>query len=155
MTVTEQRDETALTAHERLVIEAELTRLSQHFVYFMDCGDFESMIGLFTPDAVFDRAGIVHHGHEELREGMRDRPKATTRHLLANFYFRNVQQDSAEGVVCGNVYHGPPSENGEQVNYATEQGRVVEFTDTYVRTSDGWRYSSRLARPILAPKVWP
>jgi hypothetical protein len=153
MTVTDSHTE--LTSHERLVIEVELTRLSQHFVHFMDSGDFESMIGLFTPDAVFDRAGTVHHGHEELRQGMRERPKATTRHLLANFYFHHVTQDSAEGVLCANVYHGPPSKNGEPVNYATEQGRIVEFTDTYVRTPDGWRISARAARPILAPKVWP
>jgi hypothetical protein len=153
MTLTD--DQATLTSHERLVIETELTRLTQHFIHHLDQNEFESMIALCTPDCVFDRAGSVHSGHEEIRQAMAERPKATTRHLLANFFFHNVTHDSAQGVVTANVYHGPPAENGEPVNYATEQGRVVEFTDKYVRTADGWRVASRIARPILAPKVWP
>ncbi len=144
-----------MTSLEVLTTEWELIRLNNDFVYYMDSGDFESMIGLFTPDAVFDRAGNVHHGREELRQGMRERPKATTRHLLSNFHFTNLKPDSAEGIVCSMVYHGPPSENGEPVVYATENGRVIEFHDKYAKTPDGWQITSRTARAIFTPKVWP
>ena len=96
-----------MTALETLTAEWELIRLNNEFVYYIDAGDFESRIGLFTPDATFDRTGNVHHGHEELREGMRERPKATTRHLLSNFHFTDIKADSAQGVVCSMVYHGP------------------------------------------------
>ena len=144
-----------MTALETLTTEWELIRLNNDFVYYMDAGDFESMIGLFTPDATFDRTGNVHHGHEELREGMRQRPKATTRHLLSNFHFTDITPDSAQGVVCSMVYHGPLSEDGGPVVYATQNGRVVEFHDRYTRSPDGWRISSRIARAIFTPEVWP
>jgi hypothetical protein len=144
-----------MTSTETMTTEWELTRLNHAFAYYMDNGDFESMIELFTPDGLFDRAGIVHHGHEELRQGMRERPNVTTRHLLTNFHFTSVAGDSANAVVCAMVYHGPPSENGEPVVYATDNGRVIEFHDLYTKTPDGWRISSRIARPIFTPKVWP
>lgn len=156
MTVTHDGT-TALSVsdEERRAIEADLTRLNNAFAYFMDAGDFESMIALFTPDCVFDRAGTVHHGHEEIREGMRERPKVTTRHLLANFYLTGASSDEARAVVCSMVHHGPLSENGEAVVFATANGRVMEFDDTYVKTADGWRIRSRIARAVLRPEVWP
>jgi hypothetical protein len=113
------------------------------------------MIALFTPDAVFDRAGNVAKGHDELRQAMAERPPVTTRHLLANFHFTHVSPDSAGAVVCSMVHHGPLPIDGEAVIYATDNGRVVEFTDEYVRTEHGWRISSRIARAIFTPKVWP
>jgi hypothetical protein len=47
------------------------------------------------------------------------------------------------------------SENGEAVVYATDNGRVVEFHDSYTNTPDGWRIATRVARPVFTPKVWP
>ncbi|MGH3642612.1 MAG: nuclear transport factor 2 family protein [Mycobacterium sp.] len=139
----------AMTAHW------ELIRLNHAFAFYLDNGDFESMIELFTTDGLFDRAGIVHRGHDELREGMSDRPKVTPRHLLANFHLTSLGDDTAEAVVCAMVYHGPVAENGQAVVYATDNGRVIEFYDRYVRSVDGWRIASRIARPIFTPKVWP
>lgn len=144
-----------MTSTETMTTEWDLVRLNNDFAYYVDAGEFESMIGLFTPEAVFDRAGNVHHGHDEIRQGMRERPKATTRHLLTNFHFTNVGPDSAEAVVCSMVYHGPPSVSGEPVVYATDNGRVMEFHDKYTKTLDGWRISERIARAIFTPKVWP
>ncbi|MDT5073672.1 MAG: hypothetical protein QOH82_2992 [Mycobacterium sp.] len=146
---------TATTNTQAMAVHWELTRLNNAFAFYLDNGAFESMIGLFTPDGLFDRAGIVHRGQDEMREGMAERPKVTTRHLLTNFHLTSVDDDSAEAVVCAMVYHGPVAENGEAVVYATDNGRVIEFHDRYVKTVDGWRISSRIARPIFTPKVWP
>lgn len=146
---------TAAMTPRALTTYWELSRLNNAFAHFIDNGEFDSMIELFTPDAVFDRAGIVHHGHEEIRQGMRERPKVTTRHLLTNFHLTKTNDNTAEAVVCAIVYHGPISEGGEPVVYATDNGRVIDFHDTYTKTSDGWRISSRIARPIFTPKVWP
>lgn len=106
----------------------ELSRLNNAFVYFMDNGEFDSMIRLFTSDAVFDRAGIVHHGHEEMRQGMRDRPKVTTRHLLTNFYLTKADDDSAEAVVCAMVYHGPLANDGERWSTPLTTDESSSFT---------------------------
>ncbi|GAA4550814.1 hypothetical protein [Pseudonocardia xishanensis] len=41
------------------------------------------------------------------------------------------------------------------MHYATEQGRFLEFHDEYANTSDGWRFVSRVVRPVLQPEIWP
>ena len=146
---------TATNTTLAMTVHWELTRLNNAFAYFIDNGEFESMIELFTPEGLFDRAGIVHRGHDELREGMAQRPAVTTRHLLTNFHLVDFNDETAEAVVCALVYHGPVSKNGEVVVYATDNGRVIDFHDRYVKTGGGWRISSRVARPIFTPEVWP
>jgi hypothetical protein len=148
--------ETSAAAAERLqkaLIEWELVKLNTSFAYFMDHGHFESMIELFTADAHFDRAGNVHHGQDEIREAMRERPKMTARHRLTNFHFINVSEDSAEGVICAMVYHGPPQEDETPAVYDVDGCRLMEFHDKYTRTPEGWRIASRIGRAILIPRM--
>jgi ketosteroid isomerase-like protein len=140
---------------QRALIEWQLTQLNYASAYYMDNGEFEDMIELFTPDALFDRAGLVHHGHEEIRQAMRERPAMTTRHLLANLHYTDVTPDSAAGVVSAITYHGILAEDGEPVPYATRNGRVLDFCDTYVRTGDCWKIASRVARVVFTPEDWP
>jgi hypothetical protein len=86
---------------------------------------------------------------------MAQRPAVTTRHLLTNFHLVDFDDETAEAVVCALVYHGPAARDGEVVIYATDNGRVLDFHDRYVKTDGKWRISSRLARPIFTPEVWP
>lgn len=140
---------------EQMLIEWQLTTLSQRFAYFLDNGEFDDLVAIFTPEGVFYRGGTPLRGHEAIRTAMRERPPLTTRHLLTNFYFPEVTADSARGVVGSVVFHGPVPDGEFPVQYATEHGRVLEFHDRYVHTSDGWRLESRAVRPILQPAVWP
>lgn len=142
----------------RALVEWELVRLSHAFAHHIDHGEFEEMIALFTPDGVFDRAGLVHHGHDELRAAMAERPKVVTRHVLSNFHFPRIDADEAEGRIYCMSYHsfdGAGAPDAWPVVYATASGRLLEFWDTYRRTEDGWRIASRVAKPILVPEVWP
>ena len=68
---------TAPTITQAMTVHWELTRLNNAFAFYLDHGAFDSMIRLFTPDALFDRAGTVHRGHDELRKGMAERPNVT------------------------------------------------------------------------------
>ncbi|GAA4558827.1 hypothetical protein GCM10023175_65710 [Pseudonocardia xishanensis] len=138
-----------------MLIEWQLTALSQRFVYFLDNGEFDALVNVFTPEGVFDRGGTPLRGHGAIRTAMDERAPLTTRHLLTNFYYPEVTADSARGVVGSVVFHGPVPEGEGPVPYATEQGRVLEFHDSYVHTSEGWRFESRVVRPILQPLIWP
>jgi ketosteroid isomerase-like protein len=140
---------------QKAAIEWQLTRINYASAYYMDNGEFEKLIELFTPDALFDRAGLVHHGHEEIREGLQNRPAITTRHLLSYLHYSDVTPDSAAAVVSAITYHGNAAVNGEPVAYATRNGRVLDFHDTYVRTGDGWKIASRVARVVFTPEDWP
>jgi SnoaL-like domain len=144
-----------MDAEQRSLIEWQLTQLNYASAYFMDHGEFEKMIGLFTPEAVFDRAGTVHHGHDEIRQGMAERPRMTTRHLLANLYYADVRADSAQGLITAITYHGPASERDEPVGYATNNGRVIDFHDSYLRIDGVWKIASRVARVVFTPSDWP
>jgi hypothetical protein len=140
---------------QQSLIEWQLTKLHYASAYFMDNGEFEKMIELFTPDALFDRAGTVHHGHDEIRQGMRERPPMTTRHLLANIHYLNVTEDHAEAVTSAITFHGPVAENGKPVPYATTNGRVLDFHDTYTHVNGEWKISSRVAHVVFTPDDWP
>jgi ketosteroid isomerase-like protein len=142
----------ALSAGDQALIEWELVKLNTSFAYFMDHGEFEAMLELFTADALFDRAGNIHRGHEEIRDAMRVRPKMTARHQLTNFHFFDVTDDSAEAVVCAMVYHGPPQDDGKPAEYEITECRLMEFRDSYRRTADGWRIASRAGTAILVPR---
>jgi hypothetical protein len=144
-----------MDAEQRSVIESQLIQLNYASAYFMDHGEFENMIDLFTPDAVFDRVGTVHHGHDEIRQGMAERPRMTTRHLLANLYYSDVTAESAQGLITAITYHGPASEHDEPVGYATQNGRVIDFRDSYLRIDGGWKIASRVARVVFTPSDWP
>jgi hypothetical protein len=142
-------------AQLRSLIESQLTQLNYASAYFMDHGEFEKMIHLFTPDAVFDRVGLVHHGHEEIRQGMRERPTMTTRHLLSVLYYPEVSAVAADGLITAITYHGPASEGNEPVGYATQNGRVIDFDDHYVCVDGVWKIASRVARVVFTPHDWP
>jgi hypothetical protein len=138
-----------------MLVEWQLMTLSTRFAHFLDAGEFESMIDLFAEDGVFDRGGVALRGHDEIRKAMAERPALTTRHLSTDHHFGEVGPDTASAVVTVLVFHGPVPENDEPVEYATEQGRVLEFHDRYRRAADEWRFVERVARPIFQPKVWP
>lgn len=140
---------------QQSLIEWQLTKLNYASAYFMDNGEFEKMIELFTPDALFDRAGTVHHGHDEIRQGMRERPAMTTRHLLANIHYLEVTADTAQAVTTAITFHGPAAENSDPVPYATTNGRVLDFHDTYARVDGEWKIASRVAHVVFTPEDWP
>lgn len=145
-----------MPAPDQMITEWQLSALSTKFAHHLDNAEFESLISLFTPDGVFDRGGAALRGHAEIREAMAERPPLTTRHLLTNHYFTEVGPDSARAIHTSVVFHGPVPENGEPVDYATENGRVLEFHDRYVRDEHGaWKFEERTVRPIFQPKVWP
>lgn len=131
--------------------EWALVQLNNAFAYYRDNGPVESMMELFTEDARIERAGTALRGHQELRDFLQERAKNTTRHLLTNFHFTDVDENSAAGVVCALVYEGPPSEVGGPV--VQSSGRVVEFHDSYVKSGDAWRIASRAARHIFTPEI--
>lgn len=136
-----------------LTTEAELTRLSHAFAYCMDYHDYDQLLSLFTPDGVFDRAGQVHRGHDEIREGMAQRAThVMTRHISTNFYYRHLGPDEVRGVIYNLSYYGFYEEPGEAPLAFEGQGFLLEFHDRYVRTDGSWRFAERIAKPVLADK---
>lgn len=144
-----------LSLSERQSIEQACIQLNYAFAHHIDTGQFEGLIALFTEDGIFDRAGLVHHGHDELREGMAQRPPITTRHILTNFYFETVTPDLVTGTVYCITHHAHGVFDGQPLVYGTTHGRMLDMRDEYRQTPDGWRFAKRVAVPVLVPEVWP
>ena len=140
---------------DRMAIEWHCTQLVHQFADYLDRGEFEAMFALFIEDGVFDRAGQPLQGHEEMRAAFRDRPKGiTTRHVATNLHFRNVQRDRASALVYGMAYHSNQTYEGTAVPYAFANGRFLDMHDEYVLTKVGWRFRSRVAKPVFVPSDW-
>jgi len=134
----------------KLLVEWECTQLCYRFAHHVDTGNFDAMISLFVPDGVFDRVGQRLTGHEQMRVAYRDRPKGlTTRHIVTNVCFLHAQPDRAEAFVYNLTYHASGDASGQPLVYASQNGRFIDFHDHYELTADGWRFSSREARPIF------
>lgn len=133
---------------ERIGIEHECVAASNAFAYHLDRGELDAMLELFTPDAVFDRAGQVLDGIDEIRAAMRQRPTdIVTRHVLTNVHFLSVEPGVAEAQSYVTVYHAKATESGQADG--SPAGRLMEFRDRFQKTPDGWRIASRAARPIF------
>ncbi|MDO8363957.1 MAG: nuclear transport factor 2 family protein [Actinomycetota bacterium] len=144
-----------LAPEARMLIEHQCIQLNYAFARYIDNAQLEDLIDLFTEDCVFDRAGPVHRGHAELREGMAQRPPITTRHLMTNFWFDRVESDIATGVAVALTFHAHGPFEGTPLVYATTHGRMVEMHDEYRRTPAGWKFAKRIASPVFVPAVWP
>ena len=139
----------------RLLVEWECTQLCYRFARHLDSGDFESMIALFTEDGVFDRVGQLLRGHDGIRAAFRERPVGiTTRHVVTNVHFLEVQANRAEAHVYNLSFHALGDEREGPLAYATENARFIDFHDHYERTDDGWRFASRQTRVIFVPGDW-
>lgn len=139
-----------------LQTEAELVRLSHAFAYCMDYHDYDQLIEMFTPDAVWDRVLHVHRGHDEIREALAQRyTHVLIRHVSTNFYFRHISADEVRGVIYNMSYYGNYENPGEAPVAFEGQGFLLEFHDRYVRTEQGWRFAERIARPALVDRNSP
>ena len=139
-----------------LHVEAELMKLSHDFAYYMDHAEYEKLIELFVPDAVFDRILHVHRGHDEIRAGLAERStEIVTRHVTTNFHFTHLSADEVEGVVYNMSYYGAMRAPGELPAPYGGAGMLLEFHDRYVRTTTGWRFARRVARAVLLDEKSP
>ncbi|HTK62961.1 MAG TPA: nuclear transport factor 2 family protein [Pseudonocardia sp.] len=139
----------------RLLIEAECTRLCVRFARHLDNGDFEAMFALFTPDGVFDRVGQVLNGHEEMRAAFGARPPGiTSRHVVTNIDFLEVSDDHVEAHIYNLSFHAVGDAGAGPLTYATENARFLDFHDHYRLTDQGWRFASRTAGVVFVPRDW-
>lgn len=140
----------------QLQIEAELTRLSHNFAYYMDYRKYDQLVELFMPDALFDRILHVHKGHDEIRAGLAERAAhILTRHVSTNFHFEHISPDEARGVVYNMSHYGEMNPAGEAPAVFSGPGMLLEFHDRYTRTSEGWRFAERVAKAALLDAAAP
>ena len=110
----------------------EILQLLYRYNHAIDSGDAEGWADTFTPDAVFDAAGRVMSGREELVTFAAS--VHGSRHVVANPVI-DVAGDTATVRAYILLAHGTP------VSVAGT------YADELVRTHDGWRFAKRVFTP--------
>ncbi|MFZ9583617.1 MAG: nuclear transport factor 2 family protein [Pseudohongiellaceae bacterium] len=131
----------------RLALEA----LNTDFCHFLDHGDIEALVDLFTEDAIYTHGTRRSVGRAEIRDLFSRRSAAgprTARHLYSCLRRRGPPDGSGSGSsVCLTF-----ACDGAAPIVPAEPHLVADFVDEYSRGTDGrWRISRRhIERIFLA-----
>ena len=124
----------------------QIRRLTHEYSWAIDNSRLEDLVGLFTESAVFDMRGFgapaALEGHEALRAGFAALIDGLSGcvHLMMN-HLIDVAGDTATGTV--NCHAFVLDKDGNRAE------NLPLYTDTYLRTSQGWKFSSRVVNPLL------
>ena len=136
----------------RREIEADCVALSHAFAYHLDHKDYQALADLFAPKGCFVRTGVRLEGREQILATMSQRPaEQFTRHITTNFHFTEVGADRAKAAVYNVSFFSSP-ESQLPLEYLPQRVMLLDFSDTYVRTPEGWRFLERDARALLIPE---
>ncbi|MDB5847393.1 MAG: nuclear transport factor 2 family protein [Rhodoferax sp.] len=128
--------------------ERDCSRLCHDFAWTVDHLDYDAFVDLFAPDGVFERAGQRSAGHEAIRAFLIARPTGrVTRHLCGNVRIDMTGPDAATGTCVALVLAGATGDTPP----APSPPLVVDYTDDYVRTADGWKFSHRRTAIVFGP----
>lgn len=124
----------------------EIQQLYARYNIAIDSGDAEGWAATFTPDGVFN----TFSGHEALVgfiKTWREKLNGATRKHWNN----NLQ-------VTGNSKAASASTYLMLVDFSTKPPTILmsgSYTDSLVKTKDGWRFTKRMTKSDVAPTVPP
>lgn len=134
---------TELNPANRLQIELALRDLNADFCYYLDHGETDRLVDLFTEDAVYTHGERSSEGRDAISELFSERNASgtrTARHMQSGLRLRIIDENSATGhSVCMTFAADllPP------INQATPH-LVADFVDDYEFCADErWRISRR------------
>jgi hypothetical protein len=109
------------------------------FAYFSDRREYDLLGALFVADGTMTRpSGNVLAGREAIVRSYKATPaERVTRHICTNIRIEVESVDQARGMTYALVY----STNGNP--------RVGEFEDEFLRSPEGWRIATRIARFVI------
>ena len=130
---------------ERRAIEADCTRLINHYANLNDAQDWEGCAALYTDDAVFRRpsGGDTIRGRAAILESFLARPLRAQRHVIANTVVDVEGPATARAFSVIVLYMGDAAEDGGLPVQAANSPLVGWFRDLIVVTPDGWRFAER------------
>ena len=126
---------------ERMVVERACLRLVTEYCHLVDHGEAARIADLFTPDGVWmstqGRAAL-----QQFFQSRQDDVARMSRHVCDNTLIDVVDADHARGVTYLTLYRHD-GEPGRRVSPLPGPAMLGEYRDTFVRTTDGWRFQQR------------
>jgi SnoaL-like domain len=140
---------------EVLVIERACERLIHEFFEAIDLRNDVHLEHLFTTDATYARPiepNTIMSGRDTIVKAFIARPGGrVSRHIVSNLRITVESRDRARGTSRVVLIAGPdqPAAHPQFGFKADARQLVGEFDDEFVKTPEGWRFSSRRGRVIL------
>ena len=132
--------------------ERECARLCNDFIYHIDRRQYKQFINLFATDGLLDRFGVFFEGHGGLQKFCNARAKdAYVRHTCNNIRVDMTGSNSATGTSCATMYQALAEPGAVLPLVPTALPLFAEYTDGYVLTADGWKFSSRKICLVFLP----
>ncbi len=127
---------------ERLIAEAEITRLVTRYAVLNDEADFDGAAALFTEDGTLTRpsGGEPIRGRAAILAAYKARPPRISRHIISNVL---VDVTSATEARCRStmlLFTAPP---GELPAKASQPALLGGFEDRLVKQGDTWLFAER------------
>lgn len=136
----------------QMEIEHDCIALSNAFAYYLDRREYQALAALFATDGVWIRHYVRLEGRDQIVSALEQRPaEQFTRHMTTGFHFTQVDEAIAKSVSCNMSYF---TFEGAKLPapYKPEQGMLLDFVDTFIRTDEGWRFLERDTQMVLVPK---
>lgn len=136
-----------MTGETRRTIEDECRKLSIAYARHVDFKEYDLFVKLFAPEGELNLTGNPVVGHDKLKKAMARRPDTLqSRHVLTNIYIHVIDEDHAEGISYLTLYrHEGDNQDGAESGPREIAGpaAVGHYSDTFIRTAGGWRFSRR------------
>ncbi len=145
----------SLSDLEVLAIERACEKLIYEFAEAIDLRNDRHLENLFSEDATYARPtdpGTIISGRETLVKTFEARPAGrVTRHICSNVRITVDSATRAHGVSRVILIAGPTEPAAHpQLGFKADARQLIgEFDDEFVKTPQGWRFSSRRGRVIL------
>lgn len=130
---------------QRLIIENECRKLTILYCQHLDHLDPEAFAGIYTEDASYKPAAepVPIVGRERILEWIKRYPKNRLgRHCAMNQLVDVIDENHATGSSYAVVFREPDPQ-ADVLSARVTPRSVVEYTDKYRRTAQGWRIASR------------
>lgn len=130
---------------ERMLIERECERLSIAYARHADYHDYDAFTNLFTEQGHLN-AGAALDGREAIRAAMAKRSdKLRSRHVLSNIHIDVIDSSTATGISYLTLFRHIGTESLEPAAVEFDAPAAVgHYSDRFERTSEGWRFASRV-----------
>jgi len=135
-------------------IEQECRNLITALVHHYDHGRAEEAAALFTANGLWVKTGIPYRGRAEIIASFAAQPKTLLlRHFTSNTLIDVKDEQNASAVTYYLAFVADRGDADGDGEMPIELPRSLgEWTDTFVLTSDGWRFSRREGRRIFGTR---
>jgi hypothetical protein len=131
-----------MNEHDRLAIEQACARLVTAFHVHIDAFEHDKVINLFAEDAVWVHPMMgTLNGHAPMRAYLDAKSrKPAAMHITTNILIEVIDDKHAKGSAYYTLYYDGEGRNPAPITGPTAVG---QYTDEFVRTDKGWRFSRR------------